>query len=217
VTVLANRTQFAFGLTREHIPAMRQALLAIALFLPAMASACSRPDDVDPACFNRTSEKVGGPFALTSHQGVRVTEESFRGRKTLVFFGFTHCPDVCPQTLYSVGTAMRLLPKNVKPPHTVLISIDPARDTPEALSTYITSNGFPTDITGLTGTFEELDQVSKAFAAPFQRVEDSDSASGYQMEHSSILYLMDENWKLKTFFTPDTRPETIAKCIAALS
>lgn len=182
-----------------------------------MATACSKADGVDPACFNRTSEKVGGPFALTSHQGTRVTEESFKGRDTLVFFGFTHCPDVCPQTLYAVGTAMRLLPKNVKPPHTVLISVDPARDTPEALATYIASNGFPTDITGLTGTFEELDQVSKAFVAPFQRVEDSDSASGYQMEHSSILYLMDANWKLKTFFTPDTRPEVIAKCIAALS
>ena len=196
---------------------MRMALSAIALLLPVMAAACSGRDDVDPACFNRTSEKVGGPFALTSQQGTRVTEESFKGRKTLVFFGFTHCPDVCPQTLYAVGTAMRLLPKHVKPPHTVLISIDPARDTPEALAAYIASNGFPTDITGLTGTLEELDQVSKEFVAPFQRVEDSDSASGYQMEHSSILYLMDENWKLKTFFTPETRPETIAKCIAALS
>lgn len=217
MTALANRTQFAFVPTREHIPAMRSALLAIAMLLSAAASACGRPGDVDPACFNRTSEKVGGPFALTSHQGVRVTEESFKGRKTLVFFGFTHCPDVCPQTLYAVGTAMRMLPAHVKPPHTVLVSIDPARDTPEALSTYIASNGFPTDITGLTGTLEELDQVSKEFVAPFQRVEDSDSADGYQMEHSSILYLMDENWKLKTFFTQDTRPETIAKCIVALS
>jgi protein SCO1 len=201
---------------------MRTGLLAIALIAPSafalgLASACSGADDVDPACFNRTSEAVGGPFSLTSHQGVRVTEESFKGRKTLVFFGFTHCPDVCPQTLFSVGTAMRLLPGHVKPPHTALISVDPARDTPEALATYIASNGFPSDITGLTGTLEELDQVSKEFAAPFSRVEDSDSASGYQIDHTAILYLMDENWKLKTFFTRDTRPETIAKCIAALS
>ncbi len=198
---------------------MRCALFALATLAPAvlgLTAACS-PEDVDPACFNRTSEVIGGPFSLTSQTGTHVTENTFKGRKTLVFFGFTHCPDVCPQTLFSVGRAMTLLPKNVKAPLTAFISVDPARDTPEALATYISSNGFPTDIVGLTGTFAELDQVSKGFAAPFSRVEDSDSASGYLMEHTAILYLMDENWKLKTFFPRDERPETMAKCIAALS
>ena len=197
---------------------MRSALLAILALGPMLAGgACSPVADVDPSCFNRSSDKIGGPLSLTSHTGARVTEDSFKGRKTMVFFGFTHCPDVCPNTLYAVGTAMTMLPETVKPPRTAFISVDPARDTPEALAQYIASNGFPSDITGLTGTLEELEQVSKGFAAPFSRVEDSDSSSGYLMEHMAIVYLMDENWKLATFFPVGERPETMAKCIAALS
>lgn len=197
---------------------MRSVLLAILALGPMLAAGgCSAATDVNPACFSRTSEKIGGPFSLTSHTGARVTQDSFKGRKTLVFFGFTHCPDVCPETLYTVGTAMTMLPKNVKPPMTAFISVDPARDTPEALAQYISSNGFPADIVGLTGTLEELEQVSKGFAAPFSRVEDADSASGYLMEHMAIVYLMDENWKLATFFPVGERPESMAKCIAALS
>jgi protein SCO1/2 len=206
--------QFAFAGSHAHIAAMRFALLAI---LALGAASCSAATDVDPACFNRTSDKIGGPISLTSHTGARVTEDNFKGHKTLVFFGFTHCPDVCPNTLYTVGTAMTMLPENVRPPKTVLISVDPARDTPQALSQYIASNGFPTDIVGLTGTLEELEQVSRGFAAPFSRVEDSDSTAGYLMEHMAIVYLMDENWKLATFFPTGERPESMAKCIAALS
>ncbi len=171
----------------------------------------------DPACFNRASAKIGGPFKLTSQTGAPVTEENYKGRKALVFFGYTHCPDVCPATLHEVGVAMTLLPKSVKPPKTVLISIDPARDTPEALDQYIHLNGFPTDIDGLSGTLDELQKVADEFAAPFSRDEDADSAAGYVMNHSAILYLMDENWKLKTFFMPEERPEEIARCIAALT
>lgn len=180
------------------------------------ASACA-PEAVDAACFNRASGKVGGPFALTSHTGARLTEDSFKGRKTFVFFGFTHCPDFCPATLYSLGTAINLLPKNVTPPRTAFISVDPARDTPEELSRYIQSNGFPSDMVALTGTLGELEQVAEAFAAPFNRDEDADSAAGYQVNHSTILFLMDENWKLETFFRTEDRPETIAKCVRALS
>lgn len=190
-------------------------LIAIA----ALAAACSpsAKGDVDPACFNRSSEQIGGPFRLTSHTGATVTQEDFKGRKTLVFFGFTHCPDVCPDTLFRTGTALTMLPKGVKPPRTVLISVDPARDTPEALSQYIKSNGFPADIVGLTGTLEELQQVADAFAAPFNRDEEAEGTSGYIVNHSAILYLMDENWKLETFFHPGARPAEIASCLAALS
>jgi protein SCO1/2 len=212
--IQVNWPQFAFERHHAHIAPMRSALLAI---LALGAAACSPVADVDPSCFNRTSDKIGGPLSLTSHTGARITEDSFKGRKTMVFFGFTHCPDVCPNTLYTVGTAMTMLPETVKPPRTAFISVDPARDTPEALAQYIASNGFPSDITGLTGTLEELELVSKGFAAPFSRVEDSDSSSGYLMEHMAIVYLMDENWKLATFFPVGERPESMAKCIAALS
>jgi protein SCO1/2 len=192
---------------------MRSAVLA----LIAIASAACSPEAVDAACFGRASGEVGGPFALTSHTGSRVTAESFKGRKTFVFFGFTHCPDFCPATLYALGTAMDLLPANVKRPRTAFISVDPARDTPEELGRYIRSNGFPADIVGLTGTLDELDRVTRAFATTFSRAEDAGSTAGYQVNHSTILFLMDENWKLETFFRPEERPETIAGCVRALS
>jgi len=186
--------------------------------LLVLAAACSPGPGtaVDPSCFNRSSDRIGGPFRLTAHNGAPVTQNDFKGRKALVFFGFTHCPDICPDTLFRIGTAMSLLPEGVQAPRTLLISIDPARDTPEALTQYIRSNGFPADITGLTGSLDELNQVSDAFAAPFSRVEATETVSGYNMNHSAILYLMDENWKLETFFQPGERPEAIAACIAAL-
>jgi len=195
------------------------ALARLAPHLLALLAAACSPDrhaGVDPACFTRTSEAIGGPLSLISNTGARVTENSFKGEKTLVFFGFTYCPDTCPGTLTKIGAAMTMLPGSVKPPRTVLISIDPARDTPEALSLYIASNGFPTDIVGLTGNEDELEAVSRAFVAPFERMDDPDSSAGYSFNHSAILYLMDENWKLATFFQPDARPEDIARCIAAL-
>src|SRR5262245_51363108 len=122
---------------------MRMALASVA-FLSAAAFAvagCTPTAGVDASCFNRSSKEIGGPFHLTSETGSPVTADSFKGRKTLVFFGFTHCPDICPATLYEIGTAMSLLPKNVKAPRTALISVDPARDTPEELARYIRSNG----------------------------------------------------------------------------
>lgn len=195
---------------------MRTAILALAVLSAAACSPAAERAGIDPACFTRTSEAIGGPFSLISNTGTRVTEESFKGRKTLVFFGFTYCPDTCPATLTKIGVAMTMLPKSIKPPVTALISVDPARDTPESLSLYIASNGFPADIVGLTGSDDELQAVSKAFVAPFARIDDPESSAGYVMQHSSILYLMDENWKLATFFQPDARPEDMAKCIAAL-
>lgn len=197
---------------------------AMRIFLPALAAlalgACSS-GAVDPAsipgCTLATGAPIGGPFTLTSNTGARMTEANFKGHKTLVFFGYTYCPDYCPRTLGAIGTAMNMLPKDVAPPETAFISVDPARDTPAQLTTYIQSNGFPSNIVALTGTSDELDQVSKVFRAPFQREDDPDSAAGYLMSHSTTLYLMDENWKLQAIFTGDTRPSDMAKCIAALS
>jgi protein SCO1 len=196
---------------------MRTALLAIAALAAGACSAGEKHAGADASCFARTSDAIGGPISLITSTGARVTEENFKGHKTLVFFGFTHCPDTCPATLTKVGVAMTMLPKSVKAPETAFISVDPARDTPEALGLYIASNGFPTDIVGLTGSDDELEAVTKAFVAPYERVEDPDSNAGYFVNHSAILYLMDENWKLATFFQPDERPEEIANCIAALS
>lgn len=237
VTVLAQRwakvimPALAFFRGNQHIWRMR-IWFPLLLFLAAACGPVQPSGQTGPGvssgvassgepgaaanCLNRSSDKIGGPFRLTAQDGSPKTEADFRGRKTLVFFGFTHCPDVCPTTLFTVGKAISLLAPGKPVPRTVFISVDPARDTPEALDQYIRSNGFPRDIVGLTGTLDELRQVSDAFVAPFSRNEDSDSASGYLVSHSSILYLMDENWKLKTFFTEGQSAEEISSCLAAI-
>ncbi len=201
---------------------MRNALLA-AISCFAVLAGCSpsggtgaQASAASPACINRSSDAIGGPFKLASADGRQVTEQDFKGRKALVFFGYTYCPDICPITLFNVGKALQDVPAD-KRPATVFISVDPERDTPEKLAQYIRSNGFPEDITGLTGTQEELSTVSQEFATTFGRGDQDESAGGYLVSHSSILYLMDENWKLQTFFMQDESPAAIAACLKALS
>jgi protein SCO1/2 len=205
-----------------HIRAMRLPLPVSTVLLAALAAAglaaCNPAagDPPDPSCFRRSSEKVGGPFHLTAHTGSPTTEANFKGRKTLIFFGYTYCPDICPVTLFNLGKAMESVPEN-KRPRTVFVSVDPARDTPDQIARYIRSNGFPEDIIGLTGTLEELQQVNEAFMTRFSRDEVTDpTEAGYTVSHSSILYLMDEDWKLLTYFTQSDGPDAIARCLKAI-
>lgn len=167
-----------------------------------------------PTCFKRSSEAIGGPFQLTATDGKVMTEADFKGRKALVFFGYTYCPDVCPVTLFNLGKAMESVPAD-KRSVTLFVSVDPERDTPEKLTQYIASNGFPKDIVGLTGTPEQLTAITQAFRTQYGRGEAA-GASGYLVSHSSILYLMDKDWKLQTFFMEGESPAEIASCLSAL-
>ncbi len=201
---------------------MRHVLSALTASL-VLASACSpagtsstAASGANPNCFKRSSDAVGGPISLVAADGRTVTEKDFAGKKALVFFGYTYCPDICPITLYNVGKALEEIPAD-KQPATVFISVDPERDTPATITQYVANNGFPKDITGLTGSVAQLEAASDAFKTTFGREEATDSSAGYLVSHSSILYLMDENWKLQTFFMQDESPTAIAQCLTALS
>ena len=164
-------------------------------------------------CLSRAYPEIGGPISLVASTGARVTEADFKGQPTLIYFGFTYCPDVCPLTLQTVAAAYKKLPEGMAHPQTLLISVDPERDTPEALATYVSSNAFPEGLLGLTGTEAEIRAAADAFKADYARIEQPDSLAGYTMDHTSLLYLMDENWQLKTFFTHQDTPDTIAACL----
>ncbi|MEM5515958.1 SCO family protein [Henriciella sp. AS95] len=169
------------------------------------------------SCTTRAYEEIGGPFELTNHLGERVTEQDYLGKPTLIYFGFTFCPDVCPSTLVGIANAYKKLPEGVEPPRTVLISIDPERDTPEQLASYVASNAFPDGLIGLTGSEEDIEKVADEFVVGYNKVETPDSLAGYTMDHTSLLYLMDENWKLKTFFAEaNTNPDDMAACLGTL-
>jgi len=166
-------------------------------------------------CMSRAYDTIGGPISLTTHAGQRVTEADFKGQPSLIYFGFTYCPDICPGTLVAVNKAYEALPDGIKPPQTLLITVDPERDTPEALASYVSTSAFPDNLIGLTGTPEEVRAAADAFIADYERIEAPESLSEYTMDHTSLLYLMDETWTLKTFFAEaDANPASIADCLA---
>lgn len=168
-------------------------------------------------CTSRAYDEIGGPFELTMHTGERVTEQDFMGKPTLVYFGFTYCPDVCPGTLVAINNAYERLPEDMEHPQTLLISVDPERDTPEALADYVSSNAFPDGLVGLTGTPDEIEAVANEFSAAFNRVDTPESVAEYTMDHTSLIYVMGADWKLKTFFSETiSNPDDMASCLATI-
>ena len=178
------------------------------------APAKARSGGAQSGCLSRSYPEIGGPISLVNDKGEAVTEDNFKGRPALIYFGFTYCPDVCPMTLVSVARAYKMLPEGMEPPQTLLISVDPERDTPETLAQYVTTAAFPENLVGLTGTKEQVRAAADSFIADYSRIDDDSSSAGYTMDHTSLLYLMDEDWKLKTFFTHEDTSETIAACLA---
>ena len=153
---------------------------------------------------------VGGPFTLVNQDGETVTEKSFLGTPHLVFFGFTYCPDVCPMGLQQMGAALDELGRDASKIQPILISLDPERDTPELMAQYVTANGFPENLIGLTGTPEQVDVAVKAYRVYSKKVSLGDDADDYTIDHTSYIYLMDENGKYAAVFTKHDSPETIA-------
>jgi protein SCO1/2 len=132
---------------------------------------------------------VGGPFRLVDQDGRRVTEADFRGKPFLVFFGFTHCPDVCPTALFEMSEVLRRLGPDAGKTAVLFVSVDPERDTPEKLKEYLSS--FHPRIVGLTGTPQEIADVEKAYRVYAKKVPLDGGA--YTMDHSAIVYLMDKD------------------------
>jgi len=192
-------------------------LSAASLALAACTPNSSTPSSggAEAGCMSRAYDTIGGPISLTTHLGTQVTEADFMGSSTLIYFGFTYCPDICPGTLVAVNRAYEVLPDRVSPPQTLLITVDPERDTPEALAAYVSTAAFPDNLIGLTGSEEEIAAAAEVFIAQYERIETPDSLAEYTMDHTSLLYLMDENWELKTFFAEaDADPDYIANCLA---
>ncbi|MFN3313443.1 MAG: SCO family protein [Hyphomonas sp.] len=171
---------------------------------------------VQSGCLSRAYPEIGGPIALTTHTGQRVTEADYKGRPTVIYFGFTYCPDVCPAALSTLGAAYRRLPEDATVPQTLLISVDPERDTPEALASYVATSAFPPGLVGLTGSDADIRAAANAFMADYSRVEQPESLAEYTMDHTGLIYVMDADWSLATFFTHEDTPETISACLAEL-
>lgn len=132
---------------------------------------------------------IGGDFTLVDENGKTVNAADFRGRYTLVYFGFTHCPDICPTTLLIMRNALDRLGDKKKSVVPIFISLDPERDTPKAVKRYISN--FGDTLVGLTGTPAQVKSAADAYRVYYSRVEQEGSAAGYLIDHSGFIYLMD--------------------------
>ena len=131
---------------------------------------------------------VGGPFELMNQDGKTVTDADFRGKPLLIFFGFTHCPDICPTTLFEVSEVFNRLGADAEKANAVFVTVDPERDTPEKLKLYLSS--FHPRISALSGSEAQTEAIKKAFFVYAKRV--PLEGGGYTMDHTSIVYLMDK-------------------------
>lgn len=154
---------------------------------------------------------IGGPFALIDHDGKPFSSEQLKGKPTLIYFGYTFCPDVCPTSLLLMETAMDQLGNDAnKKVNLVFITVDPERDTPQLLKGYVPNFG-PTFI-GLTGTPEQIAAAARAYRVYFQKVPGKEG-SPYLMDHSSIVYLLDRNGRFVAHFTHEAKAEAIAAAV----
>jgi protein SCO1/2 len=152
---------------------------------------------------------IGGPFQLIDQDGRTVTEQALLGRPSLVFFGYTHCPDVCPATMYDISQIMRALGPDADRARAVFITVDPERDTQPVLKDYMSS--FDPHITGLTGDLDAITTVAKEYRVYFRKV--ATEGNDYGMDHTAITYLMDKEGR---FVAPFSLKRTTEEAAADL-
>ena len=158
--------------------------------------------------------KIGGPFTLVDGTGKVVTDQQFQGRYKLIYFGYTHCPDACPTALSDMATALgKLAPAQRAKIQPIFITVDPERDNGPALTDYAAA--FGPDFIGLGGSLDQLATVKKEFHV---YAEKHPAKNGdYDMDHSSIIYLMDPENRFIGSFTQETDPEQMAKKLAGVT
>jgi protein SCO1/2 len=149
---------------------------------------------------------IGGPFQLVDQSGAAVTEKNLQGKPSLVFFGFTHCPDVCPTALFEMSEILRAMGKDADRVNAYFISVDPERDNSAAMKDYLSS--FDPHLKGLTGDPEAVAKVLSVYRVYAKKVPLKDG--DYTMDHTALTYLMDRDGKFVAPFNLNRKPEEAA-------
>lgn len=203
------------GLTSAIVPALAAAALAGAGALMLVNQSGHRAAEAPiEGCILRNVDALGGPISLVDTNGGAVTQADFTDQPSIVYFGYTHCPDVCPTTMYALATALAEPGGyDIQP---ILITVDPERDTEPVLNQYVHTNGFPQGLIGLTGTPAQIDAAARAFQVVHQKAPIAGAPDNvYNVDHSSFLYVMDQHWRTRAVIaTAGRTPQEIAQCAA---
>ncbi len=186
------------------------------LWLPLLLTACQpleRAPQIDPdLTLSAEPYPFGGDLTLVDHNGNAFHLADQQG-PFLLFFGYVSCPDACPQTMARLASVYTLLSKDARDLTALFVSVDPKRDTPEILKTYLSH--FDVPAMGLTGSQDSINAVVKRYAAHYE-ISDGDSAAEYLIDHSLYIYLIDQNRDLRFLFRPDHTAEEIASVVRQL-
>jgi cytochrome oxidase Cu insertion factor (SCO1/SenC/PrrC family) len=165
-----------------------------------------------PTASENSQALIGGEFTLKNHLNQSVSDEDFKGKYALMYFGYTYCPDVCPMDLQILTEAFNALPNGKKNQVTpIFITIDPERDTVEVMAEYI--KFFDKKLIGLTGTVEEINGIKKAYRVYAAKADDT---ADYLVDHTAFTYFMGKDGKLLQHFSHGTAPEEMATKILPL-
>jgi len=196
---------------RERLDASR--LLLVAAMLTGIATLAvgafvwlSMHDGPHGVAGSVLGNAIGGPFRLVDQNDKTVTDEDMRGKWLLVYFGYTHCPDACPTALNDMTLALEALGEKRDEVRPVFITVDPERDTPAVLKSYLAS--FDAPILALTGTPDAIAQAAKAYRVYYAR--HSLPGGDYEMDHSSVIYVMDPQGRFTASFTHESSPQDMA-------
>jgi protein SCO1 len=163
--------------------------------------------------FTRADQQAAGdpygvPFSLVNETGAEITEAALRGRPTALFFGFTHCPDVCPTTLFELDGWMKQVDPEGNDLRAFMVSVDPERDTPEVLSAYLSN--VSERIGGITGSPDEVAAMVKGFNVYSRKVplDESDPEGDYTMDHTASVFLLDDEGRFRSTIAYGENPDT---------
>ena len=176
------------------------------------ACGCHKSAPAPAATDDAARPAFGGDFTLINQDNQPFHLDQLRGRPVVLFFGYTSCPDMCPMTMSRIAAALKLVGGGARGVTTLFVSVDPQRDTPAALKEYVGSFSVP--VTGLTGTPEDVARVAAQYHASYQVV--PTGTPNYLVNHTSAIFLIDQQGRLRQFFRFDEKPETLASALRTL-
>jgi protein SCO1/2 len=168
----------------------------------------------EPAVPANAQVTIGGPFTLTAPDGTTVTDETYRGKWLLVFFGYTYCPDTCPTTLSQIALALEQLGPDAAQLQPIFITVDPERDTPEVMGQY--AEAFDARIVALTGSPQQIAAVSEEYGAYSVQRQSGAGAGDYLVDHSTYIYVMDPQGQFVRGLDADTPNSDIANILRSV-